>query len=110
MKNKFTDERDEGKKITASNPNDILQAPNERVHNCIKSRSQAPLFGDAITQELFSSLLFYSSPNIPRFFSSLLSTLSSLPTSANSSSARLISPCYIAPPKVQPQITAKMND
>ncbi|GIY76020.1 hypothetical protein CDAR_559701 [Caerostris darwini] len=84
--------------ITASTLNDILQAPNERMHNCIKSRSQAPR--RPITQKLFSSLLFHSSPNIPPPISfSPLSTLSPLPTSANSSSAILISSYYMAPPK-----------
>ncbi|GIY17940.1 hypothetical protein CDAR_27391 [Caerostris darwini] len=104
MKNKFVNERKKGK-ITVSTLNDILQEPNERVHNCIKSRSQAPLFGEEPLLKCFSPRSYFIHYRIsPDFFSSPLSRHQQIRLQHGP-----FLPITSRHHKVQPQITAKMN-
>ncbi|GIX76220.1 hypothetical protein CEXT_640841 [Caerostris extrusa] len=110
MKNKFVNERKEGKITAASIPErHFAKVPNERMRNCIKSRSQAPLFGEEPLLKSFSPRSYFIHYRIspPNFFSSLLSTLSRRQQIRLQHGSFL----HIASrhQKVQPQISAKMN-
>ncbi|GIY76018.1 hypothetical protein CDAR_559691 [Caerostris darwini] len=104
MKNKFVKEKKKGK-ITASTPNGVLQAPNERMHNCIKSRFQAPLFGEEPLLKRFSPRCYFIHYRIsPDFFSSPVSRHQQIRLQHGS-----FLPITSRRQKVEPQITAKMN-